>query len=163
MRLSLIRSGFVLAAITLALTSAPARAQMAPSQPMPPPQPAPASAATPAVAAPPANTSTVPPDPKIQAMAKDWLHRLSTNNIDRSQLADNIATKLTPDVATKTASQLAVIGDPSSFTYVGSQPGSAPGLTVYEFLATYTAVKLDVYFGLDAAGKVTALGITPAQ
>jgi ABC-type transport system substrate-binding protein len=145
--LSILRSGLVLLA-AFALFS-PARGAAQTTAPSP-------AAAAPAPAAP----DTV--DPKIEAMAKDWLHRVQTNTWDRSQLTDQMNSQLTPDVATKIAAQFASIGDYTSFTYRDSvlQPD---GLRVYHFVVAFKSVTLNEYLGLTPDGKVAGLHFTSVQ
>lgn len=99
-------------------------------------------------------------DPAITARAKDWLHRLETNDIDRAQLNAQMSDVLTPDRAKQFAAQLGVLGDPTSFTFVSRQMMS--GFTVYTYRAVFKGGVLNETFALDSAGKVAGLRLTPS-
>lgn len=107
----------------------------------------------------PATSATV--DPKIEAMAKDWLHRAQTNTIDRSQMTDQMSSQLTPDVTQKVAAQLATLGDYESFTYV--ETTTSDGLTVYHFVVSFKPITLNEFLALTPDGKVAGLQFTPVK
>jgi hypothetical protein len=140
--ISIVRGGFVLLAALALLSPARGAAQTA----------APSS-----VAPAPAASGTV--DPKIEAMAKDWLHRVQTNTWDRSQLTDQMKAQLTPDMATAVAAKFASLGDYTSFTYNDTQLSG--GLTVYHFIVAFKSLALNEYLGLTPDGKVAGLQFTP--
>lgn len=142
--LFILRSGLVLLASLALLSPARGAAQTA--------APAPAAAASA-----PAASGTV--DPKIEAMAKDWLHRVQTNTWDRSQLTDQMKAQLTPDMATAVAAKFASLGDYTSFTYNDTQLSG--GLTVYHFVVAFRSLTLNEYLGLTPEGKVAGLQFTP--
>ncbi len=137
MRQSILGSVFAILAAILVLSSARGAAQ------------------TPAPAAPAAASATV--DPKIEAMAKDWLHRAQTNTLDRSQMTDQMSAQLTPDVTQKVASQLATLGDYESFTYVETTPSD--GLTVYHFVVAFKPITLNEFLALTPDGKIAGFNL----
>jgi ABC-type transporter MlaC component len=100
-------------------------------------------------------------DPKIEAMAKDWLHRAQTNTLDRSQLTDQMNAQMTPDLAQKAAAQLGALGDYSSFTYVDTEASN--GLTVYHFVVAFKAISLNEFLALTPDGKIAGLQFTRVQ
>jgi hypothetical protein len=118
-----------------------------------------AQTAAPAAAASPAAAATV--DPKIEALAKEWLDRVQTGNIDRSQFTDQMNAALTPALVKQVSAQLAPLGKPTAFAYVGSQ--TVQGSMVYEFRVTFASVQLNEDLAIDAAGKISGLRFTPAQ
>jgi hypothetical protein len=134
-------SGSLLLSFLFLLSAPPGRAQTAP------PSGAPSSA--------PAQV-----DPKVTAVAKDWLHRAQTANIDRSQLTDSMSTALTPAIVKQVAAELAPLGDPTAFTFVESQ--SVQGIAIYHFVLTFPAGTLNEYIGIDGTGKIAGLRFTPA-
>jgi hypothetical protein len=150
--------GLVSLAIAACLTAAPARAQTASPQP----SPAATSEAVPASAAP---DVAATPDPAMVTLAKDTLHRLQTNTLDRTKLGDRVSGNLTGDIAAQLSAQLQLLGNPTNFAFAGSQV--VDGVTVYEFVATFQTagnkVQLAEYIGVDAGGKIVALKIAPAQ
>jgi hypothetical protein len=152
--------GLVSLAIAACLTAAPARAQTA--SPQPQASPAAPSEAVPASAAP---DVAATPDPAMVTLAKDTLHRLQTNTLDRTKLGDRVSGNLTGDIAAQLSAQLQLLGNPTNFAFAGSQV--VDGVTVYEFVATFQTagnkVQLAEYIGVDASGKIVALKIAPAQ
>jgi hypothetical protein len=151
---TLFRGGLVLVVGLLLLLPARGAAQTSPS----PAAAAPASAAS-AVPVVPAVPATV--DPKIEAMAKDWLHRVQTNTYDRAKMTDQMNTQLTPEMAAKVGTQFATLGDFTSFTYVDTKTINA--ITVYHFVVAFKSITLNEYLGLTADGKVAGLQFTTAQ
>lgn len=141
-------SGLLLLAISAFSAYAPASAQSAPPQPV-----APASA-TPAPA-------TAQVDPKVMAMAKDWLQRIQTGNVDRSQLNDQVNSLLTPSVVQQVAAQLGPLGNPKTFSYVTST--MVNGVTIYVFLLTFKDGSMNEFLGIDGAGKIAGLRFKPVQ
>jgi hypothetical protein len=100
-------------------------------------------------------------DPKIENAAKDWLHRFQTGNIDYSQMSDRVSAKLTPALAQQIQETLKPLGDPISFTYLGSQV--VEGINVYGFLVTFKDRQLNEFFALDANGKIAGITFKPPQ
>jgi hypothetical protein len=147
------RAGLVLVAGLLVISPARGLAQTSPSPA------ATAAPAAPAASAAPGISLTV--DPKIEAMAKDWLHRVQTNTYDRSKMTDQMNKQLTPELAAKVGTQFTTLGDYTSFTYVDTK--SINGITVYHFVVAFKSITLNEYLGLAADGKVAGLQFTTAQ
>lgn len=135
--------GSVLVFVSLLLFAAPGATQTAPPPSSAPPIPLPQV------------------DPKVTAIAKDWLHRIQTANVDRSQLTDQMSAALTPSLVQQVAAQLAPLGDPTAVSFIGFQ--TAGGITVYHFLLTFKSATLNEFLGIDAAGKIAGLRFTPTQ
>lgn len=135
-------SGPLLLSFLLLLFAAPVRAQSVPAQ---------------------SNVPTSAPhvDPKVTAIAKDWLHRIQTANVDRSQLTDQMSAALTPSLVQMVAAQLAPLGDPTAVSFVAST--TAQGITIYHFVLTFEAATVNEFLGIDGAGKIAGLRFTPAQ
>ena len=112
--------------------------------------PSPAASASPAPAE----------DPAITARAKDWLHRLETNDIDRAQLSAEMSDFLTPDRAKQLAAKIGVLGDPTSFTLLSQQ--TMDGYTVYMYRAVFKGGIFKETFALDSAGKIAGLRLSPS-
>jgi hypothetical protein len=115
--------------------------------------------ASPSVSPAPVSSQVV--DPKIEAMAKKWLSDVQKGQIDRSQLTDEANTAFTPALVQQVSAQLAPLGNPTAFSYVGST--SMQGVNIYQFRVTFASGQLDEFLGLDAAGKIAGLRFTPAQ
>jgi hypothetical protein len=110
--------------------------------------PAPSAAAT-------AAASPATADPKIEALAKDLLHRAQTDTLDRSQMTDQMNTQMTPELMKSVATQMAALGDYTSFTYAGSQPSN--GLMVYQFVVAFKVVTLNEFIAITPEGKIAGL------
>ncbi len=135
-------SGSLLLSFAFFHVAAPGRAQTAPAQSSAP------------------SSAPVQVDPKVTAIAKDWLHRVQTANVDRSQLTDQMNAALTPALVQQVAAQLAPLGDPTAVSFVGSQ--TVQGVTIYHFVLTFKAGTVNEFLGIDAAGKIAGLRFTPA-
>lgn len=136
-------SGSLVLSFSLLLLPSPGRTQSAPTQ-----SSAPSSAAAQI-------------DPKVTALAEDWLHRIQTGNVDRSQLTSEMSTALTPALVQQVAAQLAPLGDPTAVSFAGSQ--AVQGITIYHFVLTFKAATVNEFLGIDAAGKIAGLRFTPVQ
>lgn len=136
-------SGSLILVFSFVFFASPGRAQTAPAQSSAPSSPA------------------AQIDPKVAAMAKDWLHRIQTGNVDRSQLTNEMSAALTPALVQQVGAQLAPLGDPTSVSFVGSQ--TAGGITIYQFVLTFKASTVNEYIGIDGAGKIAGLRFTPGQ
>jgi hypothetical protein len=112
-------------------------------------------ASPPAAAAPAAPASPAVADPKIEALAKDLLHRAQTNTLDRSQMTDQMSTQMTPELTKNVATQLGPLGDYTSFTYAGSQ--SSDGLMIYGFVVVFKSVTLNETIAITPEGKIAGL------
>jgi hypothetical protein len=132
----------LLLAFSLLLFAAPGRTQTAPAQ---------------------SGAPFVAPqvDPKVTAIAKDWLRRIQTATVDRSQLTDEMSAALTPSLVQQVAAQLAPLGDPTAVSFVGLQ--TVQGIAIYHFLLTFKAATFNEYLGIDGAGKIAGLRFTPKQ
>lgn len=98
-------------------------------------------------------------DPKIEALAKQWLRRSETGNPDRRQLSAPMNAFLTPALIRQGAAQLGRLGSPTAFSYIGSQ-SSAPD-TSYQFVATFRTVRLNWLMSVDPNGKIDGLSFWP--
>lgn len=130
---------FALAAFAVILIGMPAGVRAAS------PSPAPIVSAAPSAT----------PDPAITARAKEWLHRLETADIDRSQLTSQMSDFLTPDRAKQLATRIGVLGDPTSFVFVSKQ--TTGDFVLYTYRATFKTTVLNEVFALDNSGKIGGL------
>ncbi len=120
-----------------------------------------ALAGSPAPAVSPAATASASATPA--ARAKEWLHRLQTGAIDRTQLTDKMSAVLT-DAEVKTLSdKVGPLGDPTDMKLVKTKP-YADG-TVYIFVVTFpNDTTLTYVFAIEtASGKISGLSLSQAQ
>ncbi len=132
----------------LAVSSPPLTAVAAAPSPIP---------STPATA----SVPTPPSDAAVTGWARDWLRRLQTGNIDRSQLSDAMNAALTPDLAKQLVNQLGPLGDPTSFNLSSKQ--SIGGLIQYIFRIHFDNGIWNEIFVLDGDNKVAGLRLMPVQ
>jgi CubicO group peptidase (beta-lactamase class C family) len=96
-------------------------------------------------------------DHAITALAREWLHRMQTGEIDRSQLSAAFAKHLTPQMVGSMKDGLAPFGNPTSFIYRGKS--SMNGSTAYRYSVGFKGAAITFTIALDNHGKVSSLGI----
>jgi len=96
-------------------------------------------------------------DPAITALARQWMHRMQTGDIDKSQLSSAFAKHLTPQMIGGMKQGLAPLGDPTSFVYRGKSKES--GSTAYQYSVGFKGARLDLTIAIDGHGKISSLGI----
>jgi hypothetical protein len=120
-----------------------------------------------------AATGTPSPSPSASAAAqgaeadpasraREWLHRMQTGDIDRSQLTATMNADLTPDVIKQISEKFGGLGDPLSFTPLGQQ-SVADDETAYVYRVVFKTTTLNEVFVLDKDGKVAGIQFPPAQ
>lgn len=97
-------------------------------------------------------------DSTIVARAKEWLRRLATKNIDRTQLTPAFSTYLTDRLVAR--SNFAAFGPLKSLVPVSSVD-NGHGETVYEFVVTFAHGTYHYKFGVDPTGKIDELLLAP--
>jgi hypothetical protein len=116
--------------------------------------PSPSATASPA----PAQASYADPATR----AREWLHRLQTGDIDRSQLTATMNADLTPDVIKQISEKFGPLGDPQSFTPLGQE--SVPdNETEYVYRVVFKTETVNEVFVLDKDGKIAGIQFPPAQ
>ncbi len=98
-------------------------------------------------------------DPAVTARAADWLHRVQTANIDRSQLDARMNALLTDELTKQVAAQYGPLGEPQQFKFVEKK--SVAGSIAYVYHAKFTSGSLYWIFSIDDAGKVNGLRFLP--
>jgi hypothetical protein len=172
--------------LALAFALSPADAAAA-ADPTPSPEPALASplpaaepsppAASSAAPSPPATSPTLPAsalpigsaapvpapsvDQAITIRAIDWLHRLQSGRIDRTQLSIPFNKLLTPDAVTGIEAQLRSLGPVKSYAYVGD--ALSHGVHGYQYRVVFTAAPYEYLFEIDTKGDVAGILLTPAK
>lgn len=96
-------------------------------------------------------------DPAITALARQWLHRMQTGDIDKSQLSTTFAKQLSPRVITGMKTSLASFGAPTSFVYRGKSKTN--GATAYQYSVGFKSTRVDLTLAVDSHGKISAFGI----
>ncbi len=96
-------------------------------------------------------------DPAITALARQWVHRMQTGDIDKSQLSAAFAKHLTPQGVAGMKEGLAPLGNPTSFVYRGKS--KANGATAYQYSVGFKGATLDLTIAVDDQGKISELGI----
>ncbi len=120
-----------------------------------------------------AATATPSPSPSASAAAegasadpatraREWLHRMQTGDIDRSQLTATMNADLTPDAIKQISQKFGALGDPLSFTPLG-QESVADDETAYVFRVVFKTTTLNEVFVLDKDGKIAGIQFPPAQ
>ena len=100
--------------------------------------------------------------PQIAALSRLLFLESQSGRFDRSILAPNFSSKLTPSVERKLAKRLGALGAPVSFAFVGSQDIITTAGTVYEFRIRFSKsppLNFLVFMGPD--GKVLGLDFWP--
>jgi hypothetical protein len=139
----------------------PMPGQPTPMQPIPPtPTTAPSStmapSASPTPSAPPRSGQSVLP------LAKQWVHRVQTGQINRSQLEATTSSQLTPSLVTRMKNTYGRLGTPLSVTFVNEQSLGA-GNTAYSYRVRFRRVTVMERLVLDSAGKISGLSFAPAS
>jgi len=98
-------------------------------------------------------------DPAVTARVRDWINRLETGNIDRSQLDATMNAKLTPQFVTEVKQQMSILGAPQQLVFLGKS--SANGITVYDYRAVFPAVAFTLRFAVNRTGKIAGLRLLP--
>jgi hypothetical protein len=99
--------------------------------------------------------------PEVTARAKDALHRIQTNDIDRSQFSNDFVQKLSSDQLTKAGAQLAAFGDAQQFQY--DSEVTQGDQTAYLYHVTLQKGRLDEIIAVDQSGKISGLLFRNAQ
>ncbi len=154
-----------LASVAFAFVTAPQHVSAQAPAPSPGPSMGSAASAAPNASASPAGLTGGSPapvaDPAVTARALEWLHRLQTGSIDRSQLNGAVNSLLTDTLAKSVAAQVGPLGMPTAFALFDRR--SVAGTTAYMYRATFASSSLYFVFGLDQAGKISGLRFLPAN
>ncbi len=118
----------------------------------------PASTAAPT----PAYAPTPPSGGAVMPRAREWMQRVQTGNIDRSQLSAAASAALTAQMVWRMKASYAKLGDPIAFTFVNEQ-NLGNGNTAYNYRVRFTHATLIEKFVLDGSGKISGLSFAPAS
>jgi CubicO group peptidase (beta-lactamase class C family) len=96
-------------------------------------------------------------NPRVRILAQQWLVRLQTGNIDRSQLTAEAAKELTPASARGLAAKAHAIGKPLAFVYRGA--GYYSPKLFYTYKLTFSGAIVLYYVILSENGKIITLDL----
>jgi D-alanyl-D-alanine carboxypeptidase len=99
-------------------------------------------------------------DPAVTARVRDWIARLETGNLDRSQLDAEMNKALTPQLVGSVEKQLAMLGTPQQLIYRGKASLGAKA-TLYTYRAVFSAATFTLYFAVNSAGKIAGIRLAP--
>lgn len=94
-------------------------------------------------------------DPKITALAKQWVKRVQTGTVDRTQLTAEMSKALTPVLVKNVAAQFGALGPLTSIAYRSKKVVN--GITVYTYALAFGPSKLTLTIGLDGTGKIAEI------
>ena len=90
-------------------------------------------------------------NPRITALAREWIHRIQTGHVDKSLLTPQAAAKATPDVLSMAQEELGSLGDPQ-LVYMGKS--TSLNFTTYNYRVIFKAASLLMNLEIDRNGKV---------
>lgn len=98
-------------------------------------------------------------DAAVTTRAKEWLHRLQSGDIDRSQLTKQMSDALTPTSVSTLKQQLGALGEPSGFIYKGKQLTS--GETTYLYRVVFSALTATMSLTVRPSGEISGMYLRP--
>jgi CubicO group peptidase (beta-lactamase class C family) len=112
------------------------------------------NASNPAIAA--ALNNPVPGEnAKITRLARSWLHRLQTGDIDRSELTPKFSSQIPPAAVPMIKTQLGELGAPTAFVYRGKE--TSGDVTSYTYRVQFKGATLTFILALNKRGKISGL------
>lgn len=103
----------------------------------------------------PATAPAVHVDPRVVRRAREWVDRLASGHVDRSQLTDAVAAALNPLTVHLLSLQLASLGAPTAVVPLSRR--RTEDETVYRFRLTFARGASTFVLGEDANGKISTL------
>ena len=91
-------------------------------------------------------------DYAVTVRAKEWVHRLQTADIDRTQLTPEMSQALTATLVQQVAGEVGTLGAPLTFQFAGKQAGA--GFTAYAYRVEFRAGVRRFIIAIDGAGKI---------
>jgi D-alanyl-D-alanine carboxypeptidase len=98
-------------------------------------------------------------DLSITARAKEWIRRVQTGKIDRSQLSGAMSKALTSDLVAGAKAQFARLGPARALTYLGKTTQDSS--TVYLYRVDFANDSLNLILSINAVGKIDGLLFRP--
>jgi D-alanyl-D-alanine carboxypeptidase len=102
--------------------------------------------------------STARMDNAVVSKARDWLSRIATHHIDRTEMTPEFSAYMTDELIAHM--NFASLGRPLAVVPIASTPGTS-GDTVYEFLVRYPQIQYHYRLSLTKDGKVDGLVLEP--
>ncbi|MBV9973485.1 MAG: hypothetical protein JO135_09130 [Candidatus Eremiobacteraeota bacterium] len=120
--------------------------------------PAPVRAASPT----PVPAASMPPEnPSVTQIARAEIDAWESGKVDRSKYSAEANQHITNDLITNVSKQMAPLGPPTSFKYVGHATQFGLDLTQYE--AVFPQITLTESIAVDPAGKIAFIYFSPKQ
>ena len=104
-------------------------------------------------------TSAAGEDPAVTARLRDWVGRLESGNLDRSQLTPRMSAHLSPSMVAEIKTEMAPLGAPQQLLYVSKSV--TPRGTIYTYRAVFAAATFNLHIAIDTQGKIGGLTMTP--
>lgn len=101
-----------------------------------------------------AQKSATGEDPRVTNIAREWIHRIQTGQVDRSQLTPDAVKLVTPSDLAMAKEALGSLGDPQ-LVYLGKSVG--PDATTYNYRVIFKAITLMMNLVIDRNGKVNPM------
>jgi len=98
-------------------------------------------------------------DLSVTARAKEWIQRVQTGRIDRTQLSATMSKALTPELVAGAKAQFGRLGPTRMLTYLGNSVQG--GSTVYLYRVDFAQDSLNLILSINAAGKIDGLFFRP--
>lgn len=98
-------------------------------------------------------------DPQITARAKAEFEAWRRGEIDRSHYTASAAADFNGALVARVAAELGALGAPAAFIFRGKTAPSPE--TVYAYLVTCANAEVWMTFGIDGAGKISAIAFQP--
>jgi hypothetical protein len=100
-------------------------------------------------------------DQAVSVRAMDWLRRLQTGDLDRTQLTSEFNKVLTADRVKLIVGQLGTLGKLKGYSFVGE--GTSHGIRAYQFTVDFAVAKYAYLFEVDQNGHVAGILLTPPK
>jgi len=100
-------------------------------------------------------------DQAVTVRAIDWLHRLQTGDVDRTQLTLAFNKVLTPDRVQGIVERLRPLGKVTRYAFVGE--ATSHGVRAYQFSVDFAAAKYIYLFEVDDKDEVAGILLTPPK
>ena len=98
-------------------------------------------------------------DPKITAVARDWIHRLQIGDPNRAQLTSKMSAFFTTRTLAFGKNTLGALGEPLALLYRGKT--KRDGLTDYLYRVKFKSRVMILMLGIDRRGKIADFGFKP--
>lgn len=94
-------------------------------------------------------------NPSVTERAVEWLERIQSGEIDRSQLDSKIEGKFTPATVALLKSRLSPLGKPYGVAFGGTRVEG--NTVVYRYVVAFAVGSIEEYISFDRQGKLAGL------